>query len=193
MYHLPLLPGYGPNTSLRSSILPKSTTGKSILSRLSEAEENGYQGTYFTAAEDRSAASLQDGYITSSSPVQTRREPPPSPSPTHQYPAESETDVGGEPSPQERPEIPKRRSAGGNEKEQSGSDDDVAEVVFFDYGVVVFFGLAEVQERGILDDVDRAGVLKRKIKEADWEVEECHFAVRFHGLPIVSVVESATE
>ncbi|KAF8190535.1 hypothetical protein BJ912DRAFT_1022218 [Pholiota molesta] len=55
------------------------------------------------------------------------------------------------------------------------SDDDVAEVVFFEYGVVVFFGLAEDQERDILEDIDNAGIMKRKMEEEDWEIEECHF------------------
>lgn len=55
--------------------------------------------------------------------------------------------------------------------------EDYAEVIFFAYGVVVFFGLTEQQERGVLEDVERAGVMRKKLGEDDWEVEECHFAV----------------
>lgn len=43
---------------------------------------------------------------------------------------------------------------------------------------MVFFGLTGNQERDILEDIENAGVMKRKIAEDDWEVEECHFAVR---------------
>lgn len=56
-------------------------------------------------------------------------------------------------------------------------EDEVAEVVFFQYGVVVFFGLEEGQEKGIIEDLDNNGILKRPVKEDDWEVEECHFTV----------------
>ena len=55
--------------------------------------------------------------------------------------------------------------------------EDYAEVIFFAYGVVVFFGLTEQQERGILEDVERAGAMRKKFGEDDWEVEECHYAV----------------
>ena len=55
---------------------------------------------------------------------------------------------------------------------------EFAEVVFFSYGVVVFFGLEEEQEQAILDDVQSAGVMRSPVEEARWEVEECHYAVR---------------
>lgn len=56
--------------------------------------------------------------------------------------------------------------------------DEFAEVVFFSYGVVVFFGLEEAQEHAILDDVQSAGVMRSSLEESRWEVEECHYAVR---------------
>jgi uncharacterized Rmd1/YagE family protein len=56
--------------------------------------------------------------------------------------------------------------------------DDAAEIVFFAYGVAVFFGFDEMQERDILEDVHGAGTLKGSRAESEWEVEECHFAVR---------------
>ena len=154
MYHLPLLPGYGPGSNIRSSV-PSHTPGrKSLLSRLSEAEEDGYQDTYFASPAPRSPSSVRDGYMSSGSPVDTRR--------PVRVPDESEPDADDE-----------------EERQPKRKEDEVAEVVFFEYGVVVFFGLDEGQERGILEDLDNAGVLKRPIKEDDWEVEECHFAVRF--------------
>ncbi len=51
----------------------------------------------------------------------------------------------------------------------------VAEVVFFDYGVTVFFGLTEQEERDVLEDCQSAGCWGRSLDESDWEVEECHY------------------
>ena len=55
--------------------------------------------------------------------------------------------------------------------------DDAAEIVFFAYGVAVFFGFDEMQEHDVLEDVHSAGTLKGARVESEWEVEECHFAV----------------
>jgi len=211
MYHLPLLPGYGPNTNVRSSAPATLTRGQSFLSRLSEAEENGYQGTYFPSAAARSPSSLLDGYISSTSPVEvpkfhrpdsptTSQATPPSPAtivpvfreseplltPASEYAPEvagplvdiesgAETDpgvYGGWRNARETPEpvVPMRNA-----------EDDVVEVVFFEYGVVVFFGLEERFEKDIIEDVEKAGVMKRRINEDDWKVEECHFAVRLES------------
>ncbi|KAJ8082025.1 Sad1-interacting factor 3 [Marasmius tenuissimus] len=71
MYHLPLLPGYGPEANVRSSAPPKTSDGKSILNVLSEAEENGYQGSYFIHNNEQSQTPHHDGYLTSS-PTDTR-------------------------------------------------------------------------------------------------------------------------
>ena len=58
-------------------------------------------------------------------------------------------------------------------------EDDVVEVFFLEYGVVVFFGLEESFEKDIIEDVEKADVMKRTIDEDDWKIEECHFAVNF--------------
>ncbi len=55
--------------------------------------------------------------------------------------------------------------------------DDAAEIVFFAYGVAVFFGFDETQERDILEDVHGAGTVKGARAESEWEIEECHYAV----------------
>lgn len=55
--------------------------------------------------------------------------------------------------------------------------DTFAEAVFFAYGVVVFFGLAEAQERSILEDIEAAEVMQKPLKEERWEIEECHYEV----------------
>src|SRR5262245_57178290 len=158
MYHLPLLPGYSPNTNIRSSALPKPSDVKSLLSRLSEAEEAGYQGTYFAPQPQQSPTSAQDGYVTSSSPTDTRSSRP-------LFESDAETDLEPEFKPRMRKPKPLNPT------------DEVAEVVFFQYGVIVFFGLEEGQEKDILEDIGRASILKRPIMEDDWEIEECHFAV----------------
>ncbi|KAJ7695090.1 hypothetical protein B0H17DRAFT_1198791 [Mycena rosella] len=191
MYHLPLLPGYGPNSNIRSSVPAKSTTGRSILARLSEAEEDGYQGTYFPTAHSPKAH--RDGYISSSSPVYTRK--PMVPFTESSVP---ETSVPDTPASEDVPQTPAEpgpstafeEDTPASEEPPTGysdepprrappapiPDEDVAEVVFFEYGVVVFFGLDEQQERSILEDIENAGIMKQKIAEEDWEIEECHFA-----------------
>jgi uncharacterized Rmd1/YagE family protein len=172
MYHLPLLPGYGPGSNIRSSAPPQTAKAAAMQSRMSEAEENGYQGTYFTADGEPSVG--LDGFI-STSPADSRNK-------TFESEAEGE---GAREEPQSTPVIAGEQRA---EKphvvreflkppEVVPVDEDVGEVVFFDYGVVVFFGLEEGQERSILDDLASAEVFKRLIVEDDWEIEECHFEV----------------
>ncbi|CAK5267795.1 unnamed protein product [Mycena citricolor] len=182
MYHLPLLPGYGPNVSLRSSLVHKSRMARSILTRLSEAEEDGYQGTYFPP--QHSPEAHPDGYISSSSPVFSR----PHYSASHEvHASDADTEVEpihapsisvGEMSAGESLPTPYSDEIPRSEQLPSSSfqDEEVAEAVFFAYGVVVFFGFEEAQERSILEDLDVAGIMKKKIPEDDWEIEECHFA-----------------
>ncbi|KAJ2916575.1 hypothetical protein MD484_g3852, partial [Candolleomyces efflorescens] len=62
------------------------------------------------------------------------------------------------------------------DRERERQLDNVGEVVFFEYGVLVFFGLTEREERDILEDIEQAGVMQRPISEDDFEIEECHFA-----------------
>lgn len=82
---------------------------------------------------------------------------------------------GPEATPEREPELEQR-------------EDDVAEVVFFEYGVVVFFGLDEQQEKDILEDADNAGIMKRKLNESDWEIEECHFTVRIFQVNRIQIL-----
>lgn len=199
MYHLPLLPGYGPNANIRSSVPAPVTRGGSYLTALSEAEEDGYQGSYFTQPTRRSSVEMRDGYISSTSPIDTRKlhpstlpsvnvVPPDASTPTSDFNVEapdassavlvSETEGGtdGEidisSSTRRIREDPVITSPAAKPHE-----DDVVEVVFFEYGVAVFFGLTETQEKDILEDIENAGIMKRKINEDDWEIEECHFTV----------------
>ncbi|KDR80337.1 hypothetical protein GALMADRAFT_242713 [Galerina marginata CBS 339.88] len=214
MYHLPLLPGYGPNSNIRSSAPTKMKTGKSFLAHLSEAEENGYQGQYFTSSGNRSPDSIREGYISSSSPVDTRKSKMPEPSsPTTPIrlnpPAETDEELEPDPGFATEPEsqtphsefapnelhthgeldpgaetdpgtytpwkAPEETSNRDREAALKHRDEEIAEAVFFEYGVVVFFGLDERQEKDIIEDIENAGIMKRQIDEDDWEIEECHF------------------
>lgn len=58
--------------------------------------------------------------------------------------------------------------------------DTVGEAVFFQYGVVVFFGLDDSQEHSILEDIEAAGIMNKPLPEERWEVEECHYEVTNH-------------
>ena len=173
MYHLPLLPGYGPDTVVRSSVPGKPIAGKSYLSRLSEAEENGYQGSYFNSPIP---ATPRDGYISSSPRRPRRASSATSAEPINTY----ESDLSN-PLLDQEPQSPITDAEVAPEIEAppqtSTPEDEFAEAVFFEYGVVVFFGLEEQQEKDILEDIEKANVLKRRIAEDDWEVEEFHYTV----------------
>ncbi len=136
-----------------------------MMTRLSEAEENGYQGTYFTNDTAHSSSPNHDGYI-SSSPVMTRGTYEVETSEAERTTTHSDTE--------REPESPEIRLT---KPPMQTNVEDVAEVVFFEYGVVVFFGLEEGQERSILEDIENAKIITRKIAEDNWEIEECHFAV----------------
>ncbi|GAB1524005.1 Sad1-interacting factor 3 [Rhizoctonia solani] len=148
VYHLPLLPGYGQHVNIRSSPPVKSPGGKSILSKMSEAEEYGYDGTYFAPGSPSNPYSLEGGGYISSSPPTSRK-------------------------PHKR--VPQIRHRNDPDYWQTDNDNDIADVVFFDYGVVVFFGLDETQEQDILEDLHNAGILQGRRSENDWEMEECHY------------------
>jgi len=195
MYHLPLLPGYGPNANVRSSAAVQTND---VLARLSEAEEIGYQGSYFT---NQQHGHREDGYITSS-PVERRSVPEPSSVPlVSDSDAYSQTDAEDpEPvispisdpeqprtpfvmpipsiSPSHPPPLPTSTtypSISPTTPFSASSYQENAEVIFFEFGVVVFFGLSEVQEKSILEDLENNRIMQRRIPEAHWEIEECHF------------------
>ena len=142
---------------------------------MSEAEELGYQGTYFTSnsVEERRL----DGYMTRNGSldhtplISVSYED----SPQFQQPREYHDDTHTPPKTPKSPKPTRRKKRKQPKAEPPVDYSNVAEVVFFSYGVAVFFGFPENQEIGILEDVERAGVMKRKMTEDDWEVEECHF------------------
>lgn len=176
MYYLPLLPGYGPAAKVRSSVPASSHTRR--LSRMSEAEEDGYTGSYFIPGRSPEQGFSHDGYIarslTSSPPIDRRMREPEEGEVEGESrergllvdtPQLAQTSTLQPPTPASEPRTPVANS------------DDTAEIVFFAYGVAVFFGFDEMQERDILEDVHGAGTLKGARAESEWEIEECHFAV----------------
>lgn len=180
MYHLPLLPGYGPAVKVRSSVPAPSHTRR--LSRMSQAEEDGYTGSYFIPGRSPERGFSHDGYIarslTSSPPVDRRIRDL------------EEIEVEGEPRERERgfvvdtplatqspTLVPPPTAPVSEPRTPVATGDDAAEIVFFAYGVVVFFGFEEMQERDILEDVHGAGTVKGVRAEGEWEIEECHYAV----------------
>ncbi|GJJ15049.1 hypothetical protein Clacol_009324 [Clathrus columnatus] len=154
VYHLPLLPGYVANVNLRSSPAPPQST--MIMSRMSEDEEYGYEGTYFPEVESPDSTFPQDGYI-SSSPLTNTNIHPNVTRRRHHKRRDNTTNLG-----------------------PLTEDEHIAEAIFFSYGVAVFFGLSEMQERDIIEDLESAGAWVRKRPEEEWEVEECHYIVRIN-------------
>jgi len=197
-----------------------------MLAHLSEAEENGYEGTYFTSEQVLSPPVLQDGYISPTheprnltvhfaSPgdpdrmIETDGEIDPGfmTEPEAFLFSSNDTDPGrsrsmdGRQDNRDRDDSPMdtgvetdpgiygqswirkdRETPNALEEiikgKERAKEEDLAEVVFFEYGVVVFFGLQEGQELDILDDMKTAGIAKRMFTSEDWEIEECHYTVR---------------
>jgi uncharacterized Rmd1/YagE family protein len=195
MYHLPLLPGYGPAAKVRSSVAAISHTRR--LSHMSEVEEDGYTGSYFIPGRSPEHGFSHDGYIarspTSSPPADRRMREP------------EESEVEGE-SREREPLVdtpvlvqspafePPSANAPVNEpRTPVVTGDDAAEIVFFAYGVAVFFGFDEVQERDILEDIHGAGTVKGARVESEWEVEECHFAVSESALNPLFLVHTSLQ
>lgn len=62
-------------------------------------------------------------------------------------------------------------------RDRDRSQNQVAEAVFFSYGVSVFFGFQADEEREIMADCEAAGVWQQGLSEDDWEIEEFHYIV----------------
>lgn len=233
VYTLPLLPGYGASTKVRSSPAVKSPGGVSLLERMTEAEEVGYHDGFFPQAMEEGvqqtdhtrtneyllSSSPQDGQssdqqdeterkrdvspdvdkaflrspsgqdipgaadrqqqddpsspeyrLSTSDPIETRLASADATSPTSEDPPTRSAAQAHLAAERERAKRRQRRR-----QSDSRSSDRVAEVVFFEYGVTVFFGLTEREERDVLEDCESAGIWTRAVEEADWEVEECHY------------------
>ncbi|KAF8342822.1 uncharacterized protein EI90DRAFT_3115358 [Cantharellus anzutake] len=172
-YHLPLLPGYAPNVNVRSSAPSKSPGTRNILFGMSQAEEYGYDGSYFTTPPSPINAGFvhQDGYI-SSSPNRDR-----------DY-LDSDTDAeqdSASTEPESSPAVVARvpgipsEARSRKDKATLNLEQSIGEVVIFDYGVAVFLGFHEQQEHEILEDVRQAELCIRLRPEVDWEIEQHHY------------------
>lgn len=186
MYHLPLLPGYGPGSNIRSSAPAVTPGNEDPTSGLSEAEEDGYQGTYFSSTEPQEPGTQIEGFMPSASPVTATHGmhvgSPEQIQSAAQEQVRSSDQVRIVVSTEEQEHDPPRnenlRPKRVSRRKMKSEEENFAEAIFFDYGVVVFYGFREDQELGILEDVEAAGILLRKIPHDDWEVEACHYAVR---------------
>ena len=150
-YHYPLLPGYGPGINVRSSAPP-------VPSPTTEAED--LRGAASEAEPDEAAEDV--AYFSAPAPSSELHEFVPSSPPATGAISEPET-----------PNIP-----GATRRSPHPDPETFAEAVFFAYGVVVFSGLNEAQERGILEDLETAEIMQKALAEERWEIEECHYEVR---------------
>jgi uncharacterized Rmd1/YagE family protein len=147
---------------------------------MSEAEEYGYDGSYFTSSPPQSPTNfLRDGFIRSS--PDTRRAPV-VPFRDEENGAESQTENETETETEtemetDRDTVRPAPSFVPPEPVEPEPPQRVAELVMFDYGVAVFLGFEETQERAILEDCERAMTWIRKRTEENWEIERCHFVV----------------
>ena len=189
MHHLLPLPGYAVGSNIRSSAPAASPGAEDPSSGLSEAEEAGYQGPYFTSIGMSTSPGLK-GSTPSASPETTPHVIPSSAGSQSQATPVSAQASTSEPiplSPEDfHPAIvmpPKggpgsTRSRSARRRAKAQKSQGFAEAIFFDYGVVVFCGFREDQELGIIEDVEAAGIMLRKIPHDDWQVEDFHYAVR---------------
>lgn len=265
VYSLPLLPGYGASTKIRSSPAVKSPGGVSLLERMTIAEDLGYDDSYFPTMPDENGQPRPDPseYILSHSPpsplmgidVPNAREIPLghgderdqaieethdrlengdglSPEPgglgleedvsvravmerererdsEGEGEAEAEQHVPGttistehpgqlnhipstalspselaEPSHpkqslyhQQTQQLARQRRIPVKRRKSMHHTNQVAEAVFFSYGVSVFFGFQEGEERDVMEDCEGAGAWIKGQEQDDWEVEEFHYAV----------------
>lgn len=159
MYHLPLLPGYGPGINVRSSAAPSTIptpTAEDIIAP-AEGEETADEGVYFPSSLPTARL---EGFSPGTSPLNVK-----------DYATDVETPKLA------TADLPASSAAAPQQRRASPSldPDTFGEAIFFQYGVVVFFGLDVSQEHSILEDVEGAGIMVKPLPEDRWEVEECHY------------------
>lgn len=77
-------------------------------------------------------------------------------------------------------------------RDRDRSQHQVAEAVFFSYGVSVFFGFQADEEREIMADCEAAGVWQQGLEEDDWEIEEFHYIVRLRRGRVLTFTSMTT-
>ncbi|KAF8317698.1 DUF155-domain-containing protein [Clavulina sp. PMI_390] len=187
-YHLPLLSGYTPNVNVRSSVAPKPAGKTKLVSALSEAEEEDWEGGYFAPSRSRKESfATPDGYISASPPTQrtfggflsetepeieSALESETSPRVVHKPLSDTE-DAEIETATYRPP--PSNGKGKLRSPEPQREEAKIAELVVFDYGVAVFTGFEESDERLILEDLHAAGLCESPYTEDNWEIEQCHY------------------
>lgn len=261
IYNLPLLPGYGATTKVRSSPVVKSPGGVSLMERMTMAEEQGYNDTYFPREDPTEATPAE--YILSSSPSggggisgvgtdldvlaqdgereremrEAEREGEGERQTSHyetkseSEPEEPRGDTHHDPGTHQSPDhpgylehtpstaltpmdlpphhqhhhhqlstnmqmqqeyMPPTAQQRPRRRKSQASLNNVAEAVFFSYGVSVFFGFNEGEEKEIMEDAETAGAWTRGLSEDDWEIEEFHYVVCFRGIFFFFFFSAAT-
>lgn len=145
-YTLPLLPGYGANVKVRSSVAPKSPGGGSILHAMDQAEETGYVDSYFPfeqpetiedsdnpSSSNERSTTTQDGQIYATSPENVTSFP--SSDTFASVNSHDSSSSASAPDPTPAPPAKHIRTMSARSREPK-----LAEAIFFDYGVSVFFG-----------------------------------------------------
>ncbi|KAG8760594.1 hypothetical protein FRC14_002596 [Serendipita sp. 396] len=186
LYHLPLLPGYQPNVNVRSCITDKAAQAKLVLSLITEAEESGYHDAYFPASvlggvstgSGSSTPVKRDGFIETAIPAAANltsllasNDLPDDGSLRRSHTLPKASLHGRSKRLFPKAHIAQRRLLG-------VEDHPVAEVIFFRYGVVVFFGFSQHNELDIIDDLIKRGILvaEKKVGEKkQYEMESFHF------------------
>ena len=125
---------------------------------MAEAEEYGYDGSYFTSGSGLPPGfAHRDGYISSSPPTQRYPDSERLESDTDADLDMNATDPEGSPENFTRPFYnetrPTKRTDNNFRSKTAAFDEHIAELVIFDYGVAVFLGMDESQERAILEDL----------------------------------------
>ncbi|KAE8543511.1 hypothetical protein D1P53_000226 [Cryptococcus gattii VGV] len=252
IYNLPLLPGYGATTKVRSSPVVKSPGGVSLMERMTMAEEQGYNDSYFPREDPAELTPAE--YILSSSPSggdgvgtdldvlaqdgereremrerqgegehqgegaqqtssdmskpETESEEPehhphhdpgthlspdhpgylehtpstaltpmdlPPHHPHHHHHQQQQHHTSSIQTQEAYPVPPSIGPLKPRRRKSHASLNNVAEAIFFSYGVSVFFGFNETEEKEIMEDAETAGAWIRGLNEDDWEVEEFHY------------------
>lgn len=176
---------------------PIHSGGGSILNAMDEAEETGYQGSYFPIEQIDSENNGNNNNNNNANPQSAETTPlldesdatplpdPSSPSQILSLPTSPDLPS----SPPSFPFPPSSKST--SEEEQfdasvslRSKEPKLAEAIFFDYGVSVFLGFTEGREKDILSDCESGGSWNgafgregESAEERGWEMEECHFVV----------------
>jgi uncharacterized Rmd1/YagE family protein len=177
-YYLPLLPGDGEGSRVKSS-----PGGIMMLEQLIDLSEQGdHHFEYFSGGE--ASREIHDGHHRNSEARNDDEDDfdPSEPQDFSPRAHQSYLPGGSEPSPKPLPALAVRP------REAHPSDDlKHAEIFIFSYGVIVFWNFTEHQEKAILADLTfgkngTKSLAVRPINDNDIETEEMHFTYSPHTM-----------